>query len=46
MQHLQIHDVGDVEALVGYLYLLPDELCYLSLTHEHGYHRRGIEDYQ
>ena len=46
MQHLQFHDMRDVEALAGSLYLLPDALGSRPRTHEYGYHRRGVEDYQ
>jgi len=46
VQHLHIHDMGNVKALSGTFHLLPDALGSLALADEHGDHRRGVEDYQ
>ena len=46
MQHLQIHYMRDVEALLRSLYLLPDAFGSQTRTHEYGYYRRSVEDYQ
>ena len=46
VEHLKVHEVGNVKALAGALDPLPDALGSQTRVEEHGEDRRGVEDDQ